>query len=366
MERTRYMCTEPSHPPILYNSGSPSLFRHISSEIARLQQEGLSEETTVEMLVNDVGRMLNSPRRNWDDGLVVQNIQRTVAKSWQDVFRRIEHIGFLVGWFINECAQERNAGELHRALCDFVFESNRTLFAIVNQLRSALADDTFVYLRTLHETLVKSRFLRKYTEEDPDLPGRFIYYTNKAYKKFYERFAQHYGQNAAKRMWIETEEHYKDKIQPNAKGDYAWAYPLVKDGNGNAKVRPTFFDLRKAVDNESAFSTFYYDVAAEKTHGKFVWNPLMIQPEARCVRFESFSDENTGLVLDLMLPMYEEMIENTASTCITPSHALVMSVVKAVLKDIRNAVRAAIASNPERYGHFQQLSRPGSSRDDSS
>ena len=319
----------------------------------------------MERVSNDVVQMLNTPCRNWDDGLGIQRIQRGVAKSWKGVFLKLEGLGFLAGWFVNECAQEKNTGDLHHALCTLAFESNRTLFAIVSQLRSALADDTFVYLRTLHETLVKSRFLNKYTEQDPDLPGRFIYYTNKSYKKFYERFAELYGENYAKDMWIETEKYYQDKIKPEAKGDYAWAYPLIEEENGEPKKRPTFGDLRNAVDNESTFSAFYYDVAAEKIHGKFIWTPLMVRPQAREFRFDPFSDENTGLVLDLMLPMYEEVIENTASTCVTSSHALIMAVVKVVLEDIRNATRAAIASNPEWYGHFWWLSRPVVSGEDS-
>ena len=207
--------------------------------------------------------------------------------------------------------------------------------------------------------------MKKYTEDDPDLPGRFIYHTNAAYKKFYERFAEFYGENAAKGMWIKTEEGYQGKIQSGARGDYAWAYPLVVKENGEPKNRPTFRDLIRSVDENSTFFRLYYDVAAEKAHGKFIWNPLMIQPDARRFRFDPFSAENTGLVIDLMLSMYEEVIENTGSTCLTSSHTLVMSVVKAVLEDVRNSARAAIASNPELYGHFDRLSRPGSSGDTS-
>ena len=363
MAHTEYICTDPSHPPLLYDTRNRSVFREVSETVVHLEQEGLSEEDIVKRVSSDATRRFSTLLSSGDDGFGVQELRRRASQSWKDIFLKIESLGFLVGWFINSCAQERNAHDLHYPLCNLAFESNRTLFAIVNQLRSALANDTFVYLRTLHETLVKSRFLKRHTEDDPDLPGRFIYHTNAAYKKFYERFAEYYGENSAKDMWIETEQHFQDKIHPEAQGDYAWVYPLVEEANGEPKSRPTFRDLRRAVDENSTFSIFYYDVSAEKIHGKFIWNPLMVQPDAREFQFHPFNDENTGLVLDLMLPMYEEVIENTGSTCLTSSHALVRLVVKAVFEDIRNAVRAAIASNPEWYGHFERLSLPGDSSD---
>ena len=58
----------------------------------------------------------------------------------------------------------------------------------------------------------------------------------------------------------------------------------------------------------------------------------MIRPDARQFSFHPFNAENTGLVIDLMLPMYEEVIGNTAPSCVTSSHTLVMSVVKAALQ----------------------------------
>ena len=58
-----------------------------------------------------------------------------------------------------------------------------------NQLRAGLASETFVYWRTLYETLVKSRFMLKFSKADADLLGRFMYYTNSKYLKFYSMFA---------------------------------------------------------------------------------------------------------------------------------------------------------------------------------
>ena len=51
--------------------------------------------------------------------------------------------------------------------------------------------------------------------------------------------------------------------------------------------------------------------------------------------------------MDLMLPMYTEVIENTGSSCGTPEHAAVMSVVGALIRDIQSAVRETAASTAE-------------------
>ena len=93
----------------------------------------------------------------------------------------------MTGWFINDC--QRDNDELHNVLGLFVLEATRILFATINQLRAGLASETFVYWRTLYETLIKSRFILRFSKEDVDLPGRFMYYTNSAYLKFYSMFA---------------------------------------------------------------------------------------------------------------------------------------------------------------------------------
>ena len=74
--------------------------------------------------------------------------------------------------------------ELHYVLCLFALEAIRNVFATVNQLRSALTQDTFGYWRTLYETLVKSRFIIGFVSQDVDLPGRYLYSTNSSYLKF--------------------------------------------------------------------------------------------------------------------------------------------------------------------------------------
>ena len=261
-----------------------------------------------------------------------------------------KYIGYLTGWFINECVQEQDAGELHHVLCNLAFESNRNLFAVVNQLCSGLPNDTFGYLRTLHETFIKSHFLKKHAKEDPDLPGRFLYYTNATYLEFYRRFADIYGANAAENMWIETDQEYESRFQNlEVKGDYGWACPLVKLENGKPNSRPTFHDLMKDVDVDSAFGKAYYDMSTSKTHGELIWNPVMVFPYTRRFRFDSFTGETIGLVIDLMLPLFEGILENTAPSCTSPEHAVVIPIVKAIIEDVRKSVAEIRASNPQWY-----------------
>ena len=347
MRPSDYVCTDPSHPPIYGHTERKSLFQLVSEQVVACARDGLSAEEVARRVSGDVVQRLTANLGHWSDGMRIQEIRRMVGHHWKDVFVKAEGLGCLVGWFINECAPEEDSPQLHHALCHLAFEANRNLFVITNQLRLALADDSFVLLRSLHETLVKSRFLKKHTRDDPDLPGRFMCHTNAVYKRFYERFAAIYGPNAAESMWAGTEEYFKSRVHPEAEGSYAWAFPLIMKRNGEPKKNPTFHDLRKDVDQDSTFSKVYYDVATEKTHGRFIWNPLMVRPDARKFRFDPFNGENTELVMDLMLPMFTEVIENTGSSCGTPEHAAVMSVVGALIRDIQRAVRETAASIAE-------------------
>ena len=93
-------------------------------------------------------------------------------------------------------------------------------------------------------------------------------------------------------------------------------------------LQPSFRQLMGKVDPDSPFSQIYYDVSTSKTHGQFVWSPLMVRPEGRGTHVDSFNVGNIGLVLDLMLPPFEEILDNTATTCTVREHVTVMSIVK--------------------------------------
>ena len=232
------------------------------------------------------------------EGFRLQQMRQQIARDWNEVFHKLDNLGHLTGWFINECGWDKDADELHYILCLLAFEAIRNAFATVNQLRSALSEDTFGYLRTLHETLIKSRFLKEHAESDPDLPGRFSYYTNTTYLDFYRRFAPEDDEHASDNMWTQAERFYEGRFQKQGKGDYGWAYPLVKSRIGKPILKPTFKHLMDAVDAHSPFSQVYYDVSTSKTHGQFIWSPLMVRPEGRGTHLDAFNVGHTGLVLD--------------------------------------------------------------------
>ena len=239
---------------------------------------------------------------------------------------------------------------MHCVLGLFSFEATRTLFATVNQLRAGLASETVVYWRTLYETLIKSRFILKFSKVDADLPERFMYYTNSAYLKFYSMFAPENDPRVEDNMWIETERWYEARYKQEGKGNYGWAYPLVKNKKGVPVIKPALGQIIDEVDKGSRFSEIYYDVSTAKSHGQFVWSPLMVRPEGRGIHPDPFSIGNIALVMELMMPLFEEILDNTAESCGKPEHSVVMSIVKAAIADINNSIAEIKASDPDIHG----------------
>ena len=101
------------------------------------------------------------------------------------------------------------------------------------------------------------------------------------------------------------------------------------------------------IHDESAFGKLYYDVSTSKAHGDFVWNPLMAFPDARRFRLHAVDAEHVGIVVDLMTPMFDDIVSNMEASCVTPVHATMRSVVKKVVADIGDRVATVRASNPE-------------------
>lgn len=348
MARFEYICTDPSHPPFIRYPGQKTLYQQLLAMLTTHYRDGVSQGAMLRQVSREFIQQLTTPSDSVSEGFRLQQMREQIARDWKDVFFKLENLGHLTGWFVNECQGDRDAGELHFVLCLLAFESIRNVFATVNQLRSALSTDTFGYLRTMHETLVKSRFLKRFTDDDPDLPGRFSYYTNTTYLDFYQRFAPVDDQHATDNMWIEAERYYENRFEKKSKSDYGWAYPLVKF-KGRPKTKPSFRDLMNEVDTDSPFARVYYDVSTSKTHGELIWNPLMVRPEGRGTHLDAFNVGNIGLVMDLMLPLFEETFENTASSCTVPEHAAVTGVVKAIVEDIRVSVAAVKASDPSMH-----------------
>jgi hypothetical protein len=344
-----YICNDPSHPPIVEGFGQKTLYQQISEKVASHVKEGIEHNEIVDLMLEEVASMLSSPSDCVSEDGRLQSMRRQIARDWGEVFCKLNNLGHLTGWFINDCYPDND--ELHFVLGLFALEATRNLFATVNQLRAGLASETVVYWRTLYEILIKSRFMLRSSEEDADLPGRFMYYTNSAYLKFYLKFTLEDDPHAQDNDWKQAERKYKAHYGKQVgKGDYGWAYPLIEKRDGMPERRPTFRQIMDKVDKGSEFSERYYRVSTAKSHGQFVWNPLMVRPEGRGTHIDPFSVGNIALVMDLMMPLFEEILENTAESCGKPEHSVVMGIVKAAIADINNSVAEIKASDPEMHG----------------
>ena len=345
MVRFKYVCTDPSHPPIVQGMGQKTFYNQISEKVEDYTKVGVEYNEIISLILKEMVSVLNNPSDCVYEGGRLQSMRRQIAGDWGEVFCKLDNLGHLTGWFINDCDSDND--ELHLVHGLFSLEAIRTLFATVNQLRAGLASEAFVYWRTLYETLVKSRFILKYSKEDADLPGRFLYYTNSAYLKFYSMFAPEDDPHAKNNEWIEAERQYKARYgKQEGKGNYGWAYPLIKNKNKT----PMLQQIIEKVDKGSKFSELYYRVSTAKSHGQFLWNPLMVGPAGRGTYIDAFSVGDIALVMELMMPLFEEVLENTAESCGKSEHSVVMSIVRAAIADINNSIAEIKTSDPEMHG----------------
>ena len=193
------------------------MYQHLISALARHEAAGASPEEAVLLLSCDLmapSDLARVERRK------VRTLRETIERDWGNVLRSLMNVGDFFGWVLTKCISERDAGELHYALCYLAFEANRTLSAIVNQNRSALAAETFGYLRAMHEILVKSHFLRKHVGNDPDLPGRYILHVSKTYAEINRKVTLIYGDNRAQSNWDSVVSEYGNRFTVHGKRDY--------------------------------------------------------------------------------------------------------------------------------------------------
>ena len=346
MAKREYFCNDPSHPPTIRDFTQETLYRKILMRVDEQARAGAAGKGLTDRIAAELIPQLTSPSDSVEEGYRLQGMRRRIAEEWGDVFHKTENLCFVTGWFIIDCMRAVD-DELHYVLCLFALEAIRNVFPTVNQLRSALTQDTFGYWRTLYETLVKSRFIKRYSLQDVDLPGRFLYYNNSSYLQFYRMFAPADDIHASSNMWIKSERQFENRFpDKTGKGDYGWVYPILKSKKNIPIKKPTFRLLINCVDKDSTFSEIYYQVATSKTHGRFIWNPLMVRPEGRGVTFDPFSVGEIGLVLDLTMPVFEETLENTAQTCTTPEHGIVRDIVRDLFKNLSDSVAEIKASDP--------------------
>ena len=126
--------------------------------------------------------------------------------------------------------------------------------------------------------------------------------------------------------------------------------PIGQKKSGDPKLSPTFRDLMEVVEDDSAFSRFYYKMSTSKTHANLILNPVMVRPQGRGTSLDSFSVGDIGLVLNLMLPLYEEILDNSTASCSTAEHGIVMLVVKSIFEDVRQSVEVVRATDASMHG----------------
>ena len=353
MASFNHICTDPSHPLIIRKITQKTLYERISKKVAAQTEAGVTREDIARQVSHELIPQLVRPSDCVMEGFRLQQMRQQISRDWGDVFYKLDNLGHLTGWFMIDCFKDRVDNklhnELHFVLCLLALEAIRNVFAIVNQVRSALTEDTLVYLRTLHEIFVKSRFIFRFSKHDTDLPGKFSYYNNTTYLGFYKKFAPVEDDNDSHNSWIKAEQFYSSRYQKIGKGDYGWAHPMIMNKSGNPKKRPTFRDLMDKVDSGSDFSRNYYDVSTSKGHGEFIWGLMTGPQKSGSVNVDSFSVGGIGLVMDLMLPLFEEILENTTSSCAQSEHAVVMDIVREIIGNVHDSVASVKASDPSMH-----------------
>lgn len=161
MAKWEYFCNDPSHPPIISEFSQETSYREILRRIEEKATLGVAKEELSNLVASELIPQLISPAKSVEQGYRVQSMRRSIAEVWGEVFQQVDNLYFVTGWFVMDCIRTDNE-ELHYVLCLFALEGIRNVFATVNQLRSALTQDTFGYWRTLYETLVKSRFMLRF------------------------------------------------------------------------------------------------------------------------------------------------------------------------------------------------------------
>ena len=230
------------------------------------------------------------------------------------------------------------------------------MLAAVNQYRSALHGETFGYWRTLYENLITSRIVSQLSEQDPELPGRFVYYTLENYRHLNSLigeldpwYADH--KTEVDLYWEKAIDSVREFRRRKAQGDYAWAYPLITTKKGEPKVRPTFGDLIQLVDKDSICSKVYYRTTSAQGHGQLLWLPPITRPaSSMSVSYDPYSTGDIARVLELTLPIYREIVSNAGSLGEGEFHRCMMKVASSAFVDVEGSVQAVKSKVPPSIG----------------
>ena len=92
MTRSEHVCTDPSHPPIIHNTGQKTLYRQVLAAVENHEQKGLSHDEVVRAVSSEIIPRLTVPSDHYTEGFRQQKIRRVIARDWKHVFCKLENI----------------------------------------------------------------------------------------------------------------------------------------------------------------------------------------------------------------------------------------------------------------------------------
>ena len=345
-----YVCNDPGHPTLFDVYGLQGLYHDTKPRVSDLLASGNSVDDVAQALSSEVLAALSEPPVGWESGPRIQGMRRSIAKHWSPVFNQIENLAHFNGWWSLDLL--RDDGLKEQVLSSLACHASRPLLAAVNQYRSALTGETFGYWRTLYENLVKSRFVLKFSEQDPELPGRFMYHALEEYRRLnslIRKFDSSYAEHKAEvdLYWKNAIDGFRGYHKPGAKGQYAWAYPLVKGKREKPNPQPTLRHLMDMVDKGSPYADVYYSTSSAQEHGQLLWSPTVTSVvRVMSVSYDPYSTGDIARMLELTLPVYREIISNAGLSREDMIHRCLMEIANLAFDELEGSVQAVKATVP--------------------
>ena len=350
--RPRYVCNDPGHPALFEVYGQESLYHATSTRVSDLLASGYKVSDVSQILSPGVLSSLPDPPVGWESGPRIQDMRRRLAAEWGTIFNQIENLAHFSGWWSLDLLREgSDGGMMQHVLSSIACHASRPLLAALNQYRSALTNETFGYWRTLYENLIKSRFLLKYSH-DQELAGRFVYHTLQKYRQLNSligKFDPSYAdwKTDVDRYWEDAIDGVRVHRRKEAKGEYAWAYPLVRRKDGLPNVQPSLRDLINLVDEGSLFAEVYYRTSSAQEHGQLLWSPPVTSViGVMSISYDPFSTGNVARMLEMTLPVYREIVCNAGALSEDSVHRSLMAIVDLAFREVDRSVQAVKSSVP--------------------
>ena len=338
----RYLCNDPGHPPVFEVYGQPGLYDGAFSRVSDLLASGQSERGVVESVSARVLSALPEPPTGWESGPRIQEMRRDLAQNWGPVFNQIENLAHFTGWLSLDLLDDDGTDQ--QVLASLAIYAGRPLLAAVNQYRAGLAGETFGYWRTLYENLIKSRFLMRFGQQDLELAGRFMHHTLRKYRDFNSLMAEFYPLSSetkaeADSYWENAVNSVEAYHRKEAKGDYAWAYPLVKGKGGKPNPQPTFRHLVDMVDPGSIYAEVYYRTSSAQEHGQLLWShPITAVVNSMSIGYDPYSTGDVVRMLELTLPVYRETVSNAGASLGNPVYRCLMETAELGFEEVERSV----------------------------